>query len=201
MPPSSAAAEPPTNGRVRLLIASEAETACCEFDFGTLTFDAGYRLSPKAAQVFFCLLQQAGQTLSKDQLLNQAWPGQARVPDVLVQAIADIRRGLGEPLRQSLRTLPKRGYRLDLQVVWLAPDCSAAMLASAPTSGPTSAAAGQPAPVRRFPWRWLAVVGALALSLYFLNQQRVKAKNMKPEIRKLDLAGERIKQKYEHIRF
>ncbi|MBD8526843.1 winged helix-turn-helix domain-containing protein [Pseudomarimonas arenosa] len=110
----------PANGRIRLL-PDECSGAhpIIEFDFGTLQFDNGHKLSPKACQVLWQLLQHAGETIGKEQLLDSVWSGQPRVPDVLVQAITEIRRGLGEELRAGLRTIPKHGYRLELQVSWL----------------------------------------------------------------------------------
>jgi hypothetical protein len=89
------------------------------FDFGSLRFDDGERLSPKAAHVLWLLVQAAGRTLEKDTLLDHAWAGQPRVPDVLVQAVGEIRRGLGDSDRRGLvLTVPKIGYRLQAEVHW-----------------------------------------------------------------------------------
>lgn len=131
------------------------------FDFGSLRFDDGERLSPKAAHVLWLLVQAAGRTLEKDTLLDHAWAGQPRVPDVLVQAVGEIRRGLGDSDRRGLvLTVPKIGYRLQAEVRWRVPP--GANLPAPPSESP---AAGPASPPPSVPARRLA---PFALGLLFV---------------------------------
>jgi TolB-like protein/DNA-binding winged helix-turn-helix (wHTH) protein len=74
---------------------------------GTVT-----ELRPQSAAVLRALAARSGETVSKGALLDEVWAGIAVTEDSLVQCIGDIRRALGGA-RDALRTLPKRGYRLD----------------------------------------------------------------------------------------
>lgn len=120
------------------------------FDFGSLRFDDGERLSPKAAHVLWLLVQAAGRTLEKDTLLDHAWAGQPRVPDVLVQAVGEIRRGLGDSDRRGLvLTVPKIGYRLQAEVRWRVPPGATMTPPSAAVADATVPAAAPPTRLRR----------------------------------------------------
>jgi Tol biopolymer transport system component/DNA-binding winged helix-turn-helix (wHTH) protein len=72
------------------------------------------RLTPKAAAVLLQLVRAAGRTLSRDELLNEVWKGTCPTPDVLTQAVKDLRRLLGDDLHapRFVETLPRLGYRL-----------------------------------------------------------------------------------------
>ncbi len=72
------------------------------------------RLTPKAAAVLLQLARSAGRTLSRDDLLNEVWKGTCPTPDVLTQAVKDLRRALGDDLHapRFVETLPRLGYRL-----------------------------------------------------------------------------------------
>jgi pimeloyl-ACP methyl ester carboxylesterase/DNA-binding winged helix-turn-helix (wHTH) protein len=75
---------------------------------------AGERLAlrPQAFAVLKCLARSAGQLVSKDELVRDAWRGVVVTDDSLVQCIKLIREALGDDDRRILLTEPKRGYRL-----------------------------------------------------------------------------------------
>lgn len=79
--------------------------------------NAKHRLSPKAAQVLATLLQEPGRVWSREALLDAAWMDQAVGEEVLTQAIAELRRALGDDFRRPryLETVHKAGYRLLLK--------------------------------------------------------------------------------------
>jgi Tol biopolymer transport system component/DNA-binding winged helix-turn-helix (wHTH) protein len=79
-----------------------------------VTTPAGPRLTPKASAVLLRLAQAAGRTLSRDELLNDVWKGTCPTPDVLTQAVKELRRALGDDLHapRFVETLPRLGYRL-----------------------------------------------------------------------------------------
>ncbi|MGJ5181677.1 winged helix-turn-helix domain-containing protein [Bradyrhizobium oligotrophicum] len=60
------------------------------------------------------LATNPGQVVSKDELLAANWPGLTVTEDSLTQCISEIRRALGSPGRELLRTVPRRGYMMSL---------------------------------------------------------------------------------------
>jgi adenylate cyclase len=109
------------------------------YRFGGFTLDLGrgclregereIKLRPKSFEVLTCLVRNAGRLLSKDELMQAAWPNIFVSDDSLVQCIKDIRRALGESAQLSIRTVPGRGYIFDLPVSLAEP---AALAPSAP---------------------------------------------------------------------
>jgi len=71
-------------------------------------------VEPKVMEVLICLAQSAGQTVTRDQLLNEVWQGVVVSEEVLTRAISELRSLLGDTAREKryVRTLPKRGYSL-----------------------------------------------------------------------------------------
>lgn len=61
-----------------------------------------------------CLAERPGQVVSIDDLLNQAWAGVAVSPDSVYQAVASLRRLLGDDPKQPryIETVPRLGYRM-----------------------------------------------------------------------------------------
>ncbi len=69
-------------------------------------------LSPREFSLLECLLRHAGQTLSRDQLLDQAWPfGVAVTPNAVDAYIHYLRDKLGTAGR-NIQTVRGVGYRL-----------------------------------------------------------------------------------------
>jgi TolB-like protein/DNA-binding winged helix-turn-helix (wHTH) protein/Tfp pilus assembly protein PilF len=72
-------------------------------------------LRPKTFAVLTYLAQRPGQLVSKDELFEAVWPGLIVTDDTLVQSIGELRRTLGDAEAKLITTVPKRGYRLDLE--------------------------------------------------------------------------------------
>lgn len=72
------------------------------------------RLTSKAAAVLIELVRHAGDTVSRDALLDRVWADRVTTPDVLTQAIKELRRAFGDDAKPSqyIETIPKVGYRL-----------------------------------------------------------------------------------------
>ena len=69
-------------------------------------------LSPREFSLLECLLRHAGQTLTRDQLLDQAWPfGVAVTPNAVDAYIHYLRDKLG-PAGRCIQTVRGVGYRL-----------------------------------------------------------------------------------------
>ena len=72
------------------------------------------RLTSKAAAVLIELVRHAGDTVMRDQLLDRVWADRVTTPDVLTQAIKELRRAFNDDAKPSryIETIPKVGYRL-----------------------------------------------------------------------------------------
>lgn len=72
-------------------------------------------LRARAWLVLSHLAARAGHLVTKDELMATVWSDCVVTDDSLVQAVSDIRGALGPKARQSLRTVPRRGYLLVAQ--------------------------------------------------------------------------------------
>ncbi len=72
-------------------------------------------LRSQSAEVLSALAARPGETVSKDALMQAVWPDTFVTDDSLTQCIADIRRALGDDRHVIVQTLPKRGYRLNVE--------------------------------------------------------------------------------------
>jgi Tol biopolymer transport system component/DNA-binding winged helix-turn-helix (wHTH) protein len=72
-------------------------------------------LEPKAMDVLVALAAAEGATRSRDELMDEVWPNVIVTDDSLHRAISRLRRALAPypELQDLVRTVPKRGYRLD----------------------------------------------------------------------------------------
>lgn len=85
---------------------------------GTLVDAAGREvaLRPKSAEVLRCLAENAGHVVSREVLMSAVWPNVFVTDDSITQCITEIRRALGSEATRLLRTFPRRGYLLDVEV-------------------------------------------------------------------------------------
>jgi len=74
---------------------------------------APVQLMPKAIETLVHLVLNAGQTVTKDQLLRTVWPDTVVEENNLTQNISALRRAFGEKLGEHrfIVTIPGRGYR------------------------------------------------------------------------------------------
>ncbi|MFP3986780.1 uroporphyrinogen-III synthase [Streptomyces sp. E11-3] len=72
-------------------------------------------LSPVSAAVLRALAERPGWVLSRADLLRRAWAGQRADEHVVEAAVARLRGALGKHAG-LIRTVPKRGYRLNVDV-------------------------------------------------------------------------------------
>jgi len=76
------------------------------------------RLETRALRLLMCLAQRAGQVVSIEDLLAEVWPGVAVSQDSVYQAVATLRRQLGDDPKQPayIETVPRLGYRMVARV-------------------------------------------------------------------------------------
>ena len=110
------------------------------------------------------LAERAGEVVSIDELLDQVWSGVTVTQDSVYQAIASLRRLLGDDPKEPkyIATVPRLGYRMLVVVSpWTDP---AVMLADPSPSADRTAPAAEPRqPDARRRRTVLAIGTALAL--------------------------------------
>src|SRR5689334_3999372 len=82
---------------------------------GLLTRDAQVvRVDARMLRLLLELAAHPGQTVSQDQLLDRVWAGVIVTPDSVYQAVASLRRLLGDDPKRPryIATVPRLGYRM-----------------------------------------------------------------------------------------
>ena len=97
------------------------------YDFASYTLDltrgclrAGDRvleLRPKSFAVLAYLVENAGRLVPKEELLDAVWPAVTVGDEFLVKCISEIRAALDDGAQRLVRTVPRRGYLLDVPVL------------------------------------------------------------------------------------
>ncbi|HZS60340.1 MAG TPA: winged helix-turn-helix domain-containing protein, partial [Gemmatimonadaceae bacterium] len=81
------------------------------------------RLEARTMRLLLYLAQRAGETVSIDDMLKEVWSGVIVTSDSVYQAIASLRRELGDDPKQPtyIATVPKLGYKLIANVTEATP--------------------------------------------------------------------------------
>jgi TolB-like protein len=119
-------------------------------------------------RLLVCLAERAGDVVSIDELLKRVWPEVIVTSDSVYQAVASLRRVLGDDPKQPtyIATVPRRGYRMIASVgPW----------AAQPSERPDGARESGGGPVASSPangsggWRakagWMWAAGGLGIAL------------------------------------
>ncbi len=75
------------------------------------------RLEPKAVEVLCLLASKAGQTVSKEEILEAVWPKTVVTEDSIIRCVSQLRKAFGDP--ELIEAITKRGYRLNSAVRFL----------------------------------------------------------------------------------
>jgi transcriptional activator of cad operon len=134
------------------------------------------RLDTRAMRLLQCLARRAGVVVSIDELLDQVWSGVIVTPDSVYQAVASLRRSLGDDPRQPIyiATVPRLGYRMVAEVVESWPsEGDAPTVSASPLTDKEDRAAASSYPVVRKRRRILLATGgvaalALILAIYLV---------------------------------
>jgi len=141
------------------------------------------KLEPRAMRVLVCLAEHAGQVVSVDQLLDVVWKDVVVTPDSVYQAVAGLRRALGDDTKERayITNVLRRGYRLIAPVSpWSAPPLSGSdpgrVVQSNPAAAPPTATSSWPTvhrPSRRGTLVLLMMAGGLLAGGYWLAHRWV----------------------------
>jgi len=130
---------------------------------------ATVKIEPRAMQVLLCLAGAPGEVFSVDQLLDTVWHDVVVTPDSVYQAIAVLRRALGDDTKEPtyIVNVTRRGYRLIAPVSpW-----NAALAIHAPDSA--TAVAAQDASKGRLRRQLLITVALAVLAAGWLTATSV----------------------------
>jgi TolB-like protein/DNA-binding winged helix-turn-helix (wHTH) protein/tetratricopeptide (TPR) repeat protein len=116
------------------------------------------KLEPRVTRLLLHLIKRAGHNVTVEELLEHVWPDVVVGPDSVYQAIALLRRKLGDDLQHPryIAHIPRRGYRFIADVNTLRSEQPAA-------SAPPAAAARVTTPPRAVFGGWGATIVALVL--------------------------------------
>lgn len=135
---------------------------------------AGMAISvePKAYAVLVVLLQQAGEVVGKEALLDAAWGHRHVTPGVLTRVISQLRHALGDCVSQPryIATVHSLGYRF-IGDVHRTPAASPAIEDALPLIASNDDEAPEPTPApasTRPPRRWLAAAITLVVLVAML---------------------------------
>jgi DNA-binding winged helix-turn-helix (wHTH) protein/tetratricopeptide (TPR) repeat protein len=93
--------------------------ASFRLDLGRLCLfgpDGHIALRPKSFDVLRHLIEHAGRVVGKDELINAVWPDVMVTEESLTLCISEVRRALGDKNQRIIRTVPRRGYLLDVPI-------------------------------------------------------------------------------------
>src|SRR5262249_60294900 len=74
-------------------------------------------LRPKSFEVLRYLLEHPGRVVSKDEVMTAVWPNTTVSDESLTRCVSDVRRALGDGQQHIIKTVPRRGYLVDVPVV------------------------------------------------------------------------------------
>lgn len=147
------------------------------------------RVEVRTMRVLVCLAERAGEVVSIDDLLNQVWSDVTVAPDSVYQAVASLRRVLGDdPKRPTyIETVPRLGYRMVATVnPWAEQPVAGNGAARASDKGhsippPSDELMRGGRPGSRFLWAAGAAVG-LALVVGFLFYGKLSHRQVTPPV-------------------
>ena len=101
---------------------SSARVGDCDVDFQGLTIqgpEGETAVEPKVMSTLRMLVERAGETVTRNELIDQVWGVEFGADESLSRAISLIRKALGDTGKQRryIRTVPRSGYRLVAPVV------------------------------------------------------------------------------------
>jgi transcriptional activator of cad operon len=129
------------------------------------------RPEERTMRLLLCLAGHAGEVVSIDELLSQVWPGVIVTPDSVYQAVASLRRLLGDNSRQPtyIATVPRLGYRMVATVgPWVDAPIQDRSMAPNGTARDVATATTAPTHGPRFGARFIGAAGAALCLVLFV---------------------------------
>lgn len=67
-------------------------------------------LRPKTFEVLKYLVENAGRLITREELLDAAWPGVTVTEESITQCVSELRQALSDQQQKIIKTVPRRGY-------------------------------------------------------------------------------------------
>ena len=152
----------PDSGAVPAALWSFGETLFDEFKWELRVRGVAVELEPRPLEILLLLLRHAGETVTREELLLSVWGHAHLSENTLSNAIAKLRRALGDDSQSMIVTVHRVGYRLAVPVT----------RREVSTGAPAAIAfhAGDPAP-RRDGWTLLRPLAPAFNSEVWMAQQ------------------------------
>ena len=74
-------------------------------------------LRPKSFALLLLLVENAGRVVSRNMIMEALWPDLFVTDDNITQCVLDIRRALGSKSHHVLKTVTRRGYVFEQDIV------------------------------------------------------------------------------------
>jgi adenylate cyclase len=74
-------------------------------------------LRPKSFEVLRYLAEHPGRVISKEEVIAAVWPDVVVTDDSLIRCISEVRRAIGDEDQATIKTVPRRGYLFQAQVL------------------------------------------------------------------------------------
>jgi TolB-like protein/DNA-binding winged helix-turn-helix (wHTH) protein len=97
------------------------------YSFGEFTLDLArgrltcaaqeVRLRPKSFEALCYLVENPGRLISKEEMIQALWPDTFVTDDSLVKCIRDVRLALGDTSNHYIKTVARKGYFFDVEVI------------------------------------------------------------------------------------
>ncbi len=126
------------------------------------------KLRPKTLEILRLLAGNAGRVLSKQQLMEAAWPNVHVGEDSLFQCIREIRTALGDDKRQMVRVISGRGYLFQAEVTEVNAAAAQEMAPATAASDSETSVDKTGEPTKRlfdFTWRHIAFASVAGLAM------------------------------------
>src|SRR5260221_255406 len=105
---------PPHDAERRRRRSCDPNRSCMHRGRGAAGRPSPYRQEERTMRLLLCLAERAGEVVSIEDLLDRVWPEVIVTPDSVYQAVATLRRLLGDDPRRPryIATAPRLGYRM-----------------------------------------------------------------------------------------
>src|SRR5215469_12660386 len=133
------------------------------------------RLEARTMRLLLCLAERSGEVVSIEELLDKAWSGVTVSSDSVYQAVASLRRLLGDDPKQPtyIATVPRLGYQMVAEVEPWKESAGAQTLTVPRAKG---------SHLRRWQWAALAAgaCGVVAVAVLAVHSRTVRLKQSQP---------------------
>jgi Tol biopolymer transport system component/DNA-binding winged helix-turn-helix (wHTH) protein len=136
--------------------------------------DKSIRVEPKVMQVLICLIDGAGEVVTKQRLMQAVWGDTFVTDDVLTRSVSELRKAFRDDSKEPryIQTIPKKGYRLIAHVSYDGVNVRSNGLRSTPSSDTsTTSLFASGSGTKRLAWGAIVLVVALVAVWFYVRNR------------------------------